>query len=211
MPSSQQYQINEILELIRLTDPRSILDIGIGFGKYGFLSREYLEIWKGRYRRDEWRVRIDGVEAYSGYITPVHETLYDTILTGNVTDVLPGIREKYDLVLLIDVIEHFTYDEGITILNSCMKTGRNTVVSTPKDIGVQDTLCGNPYEEHKFQWKKRHFRNFKNRFFVPNYYSLICCFGEDARSIRGSIRNSQIKKYLPFIRIMYQYYKKIFR
>ena len=28
--------------------PFSILDIGSGFGKYGVLCREYLELWDGR-------------------------------------------------------------------------------------------------------------------------------------------------------------------
>ncbi|MBA7677027.1 hypothetical protein ES703_85275 [subsurface metagenome] len=39
MPTSYYSQLNEIMELIVLTDPKSILDVGVGFGKYGFLSR----------------------------------------------------------------------------------------------------------------------------------------------------------------------------
>ncbi|MBA7570185.1 hypothetical protein ES708_11933 [subsurface metagenome] len=33
MPSSHWYQLNEIMELIILTQPKSILDVGVGFGK----------------------------------------------------------------------------------------------------------------------------------------------------------------------------------
>jgi len=33
------------MELITLTNPQCILDVDAGFGKYGFLSREYLELW----------------------------------------------------------------------------------------------------------------------------------------------------------------------
>ena len=46
MPSSHYFQLNEIVDLIALTNPVKVLDIGVGFGKYGFLAREYLELWK---------------------------------------------------------------------------------------------------------------------------------------------------------------------
>jgi hypothetical protein len=42
MPTSHPHQLNQIVELIMLTDPHSLLDVGIGFGKYGVLAREYL-------------------------------------------------------------------------------------------------------------------------------------------------------------------------
>jgi hypothetical protein len=44
MPTSHKYQIKEIMELMVLINPKKILDLGIGFGKYGYLAREYLDI-----------------------------------------------------------------------------------------------------------------------------------------------------------------------
>lgn len=44
LPSSQYYHISKILELIIAIDPSSVLDVGTGFGKYGVLCREYLEL-----------------------------------------------------------------------------------------------------------------------------------------------------------------------
>jgi len=41
MPSSHLLQLNEIMQLIFLTKPQSLLDIGVGFGKYGVLAQEY--------------------------------------------------------------------------------------------------------------------------------------------------------------------------
>ena len=49
------------MELQRLA-PRSILEIGVGFGKWGVVAREYLEAWQGRFRREDWQVRIEGVK-----------------------------------------------------------------------------------------------------------------------------------------------------
>ena len=70
MPTSQLNQLPQIIELILFTNPEKMLDVGVGFGKYGFLSREYLELWddKRRYsnwtNRYNWTKRIDGIEVF---------------------------------------------------------------------------------------------------------------------------------------------------
>lgn len=43
MPTSHPNQINEIIQIAELLRPASVLDVGVGYGKYGFLLREYLE------------------------------------------------------------------------------------------------------------------------------------------------------------------------
>ena len=45
MPTSLYTQITKILDAIVHTNPQSVLAIGTGFGKYGLLCREYLELW----------------------------------------------------------------------------------------------------------------------------------------------------------------------
>jgi hypothetical protein len=54
MPTSHPYQLNEIIDLAMKVDPKSVLDVGVGFGKYGVLLREYLELWDGRDRYRDW-------------------------------------------------------------------------------------------------------------------------------------------------------------
>ena len=54
MPSSQHYHISKIMDLIININPMSILDIGTGFGKYGVLCREYLELWDGRHNYSQF-------------------------------------------------------------------------------------------------------------------------------------------------------------
>ena len=118
------------MELIVLTDPKSILDVGVGFGKYGYLSREFLELWDGREEYCVWKRRIDGIEVFKDYITPIHEFIYDHIYIGDAVDILPTLEIKYDLILLIDIIEHFDYERGMKLLEECMKRGRNVIIST---------------------------------------------------------------------------------
>jgi len=48
MPTSDLYNITPILTIISNLKPKKILDVGCGFGKYGLLMREYLEVWQER-------------------------------------------------------------------------------------------------------------------------------------------------------------------
>jgi len=187
MPSSHLHQLNEIMDLIYNANPKSILDIGVGFGKYGFLSREFLELWDGRQQYKNWQVRIDGIEVFKEYLTPVHNFIYDHIYEGNAIDILPTLETKYDLILLIDILEHFDFEEGSTILSECQKHGRNIIISTPKDIGTQKDSFGNIYETHKFQWKSQHFDKFVDKFYVPNDTSLIFLLGEDSLKVKEKL------------------------
>jgi hypothetical protein len=188
MPSSHRYQINEICELIATSDPKSVLDIGVGFGKYGFLSREYLELWDGRERYHEWRRQIDGIEAFKEYLTPIHKLIYNEVFVGNVLEVLPNLKNKYDLILLIDVLEHFTFEEGVKLLALCQKKGKNILISTPIETSHQSSAFDNPFETHKSQWKKKHFEQFKERLFVPNSQSLIILIGPSVKTARTKIK-----------------------
>ena len=126
MPSSHLHQINEIMELIFNSKPKSLLDIGVGFGKYGFLSREYLELGDGRQKYNDWKIQIDGIEVFTEYLTPIHKFIYNEIFEGNALDILPTLKTKYDLILLIDVFSLFFVITGDrvcakTCLNMCQK------------------------------------------------------------------------------------------
>lgn len=214
VPTSFLYQLNQIMDLIVRSNPESVLDIGVGFGKYGFLSREYLELWDGRKTYGDWKKRIDGIEVFESYLTPVHDYIYDRIYVGNALDVLPTIETKYDLVLLIDILEHFEYEEGVRILEQCMGVGRNVLIATPKDIHSGDETFGNPYQAHKFQWERKHFEELKELggpFIMSNEHSLIIYIGERAGWFRKRHRKAGIKRLFPFLVRPVRAAKKLFR
>ena len=62
MPSSHHNQVSKILDIIINLNPQSVLDVGVGFGKYGFLCREYLELWDGREEYKKFLRRVDGIQ-----------------------------------------------------------------------------------------------------------------------------------------------------
>jgi hypothetical protein len=214
MPTSHFYQINQILELIVLTEPKSILDVGVGFGKYGFLAREYLELWDNRQQYKDWQHRIDGVEAFEHYATPLYEYIYDQLHFGDATEVVPRLTQHYDLLLLIDVLEHMDEAAGKEFLAACRKRARNIIISTPKDIGEQGEVFGNIYETHRFQWQRHHLGAFPPVFFLEHDSSLIAYLGEDADRVRR--RSHYVREqsgawhYLPFLKRPYRALKKRF-
>jgi len=174
--------------------PKSVLDIGIGFGKYGVLCREYLEMWTQyrTYHKKDWKFRIDGIEIFEKYRNPLYDFVYNNIYFGNALNVIYETNHIYDLILLIDILEHFTFEKGFQFLELCLEKGRNLIISTPKNVGSQKGVFGNPHERHKSQWTeaqllllrlKDMFGN-KTRFFVvPHNRALIVFMGEKVESV----------------------------
>ncbi len=214
MPTSHSQQMNEIVELIALTDPQSLLDIGVGFGKYGVLAREYLELWDGRDQYLDWQRRIDGIEGFSDYKTPIHEFIYDNMYWGDAREIVPKLEVDYDLIILIDILEHFTREEGMKLLEICLQRGRNVLISTPIKMSDQGEAFENPYETHRYQWTRKDFEGFQNRVMLRNSDSLLAYLGEDADRVGRKARVSaarRIKKRYPFLSLPVSIWKRVLR
>lgn len=206
MPTSHLHQLNEIVELIVLTNPRRLLDVGMGFGKYGVLAREYLELRDGRGVYGDWQRRIDGIEAFAAYVTPLHHFIYDHIYIGDALHLIPTLPERYDLILLIDVLEHFTPEDGRLLLQHGCRQARNVLVSTPRQFIPQQDSFGNEYETHRSHWRDGDFAGFAPACPVPNDYSLIYYLGEDSARVRRQLFSlrRRIKRSAPFLLYPYR-------
>lgn len=179
MPSSQWTQIGTIVDAIVRLDPRSVLDVGVGFGKYGFLAREYLELWDGRHLYGQWMRRIEGIEAHPAYLSPVQRNVYDRIHEGEAHEMLARFdAASFDLVLAIDILEHFERVDGARFLDECRRVGRWTLVSVPRVLKRRDAAFGNPYEAHKTAWSKTDLAGAGARLFLWNPASRIALFGD---------------------------------
>tara|TARA_B100000959_G_C14971093_1_gene619742 strand:- start:329 stop:901 length:573 start_codon:yes stop_codon:yes gene_type:complete len=161
MPFSQSSQLSIIVGFMETTQPQSVLDVGVGFGQYGFLARtnlEHINLFevngaKARKRsKEEWRVIIDGIEGFAPYITPVHEYAYNNILIGDALELLPKLESQYDLILAIDILEHFDKEHGLTFLSMIKQLAtKHVLLSTPKDF-IEQHEEANPYEDHRSHW-----------------------------------------------------------
>jgi len=164
MPSSRPNTIPTVLHLVRQLKPQSILDVGVEFGKWGHLFREYTDILAAehdpsRYEKKNWQVQLDGIEAHAPYITPMHSFLYDTIHIGQALSLIQ-VLGKYDLIFLGDMIEHLEKAQGLQMLTHTLKRANKAViVTTPKYDTLQEDLCGNQFERHQSLWSARDLRS----------------------------------------------------
>jgi len=67
MPSSAPDHIPAVLKHVMKLQPKRVLDVGVGYGKWGFLLREYLESWNDRVHPEDWEITITGVEVWEPY------------------------------------------------------------------------------------------------------------------------------------------------
>jgi len=141
MPTSYSESIPEVIKIIQAVKPKTVLDIGIGRGKYGLLTREYCD-----------DAVVDGVEAWPEYITETQKAIYRTIYTEDITKMDLTKLNSYDLVLMIDVIEHLTKEDAWRIIET-LKT--QFVISTP----IEDYRAhyDNHFEDHISHWTIKDF------------------------------------------------------
>lgn len=148
MPSSQPWRLSPVAEFLFRLHPKSVLDIGVGFGKWGALAREYTDVNKGRCAKKQWQVRIDGIEIFPAYQS-VLWAAYDKVHIGNAITVLP-ILGNYDLILAIEILEHMEKEDGMRLLSGIKEKSRNFVVSYSNSVSVP--VFGNKYEAHISKW-----------------------------------------------------------
>ena len=132
-------------EIQRLS-PKSVLDIGVGFGKWGVLCREILDARFGRCRPDQWEAVIEAVEVHLGYVNPCWQ-MYNCV---HRSDLRYSWHSGFDLILMIDVLEHLDAKEGRKYLQRMAKQNKHVIVSVPNGVMEQGETFGNPYEAHKW-------------------------------------------------------------
>lgn len=110
-----------------------IIDIGCGPGKYGLILREAIASVRsesGDLCPDLNDLRIDAVESGDYFFKnyPLYE-IYSNIYHEDMFKIDPFIYSKYDICLLIDVVEHHEKTKTLEFLKN-IKT--KILISSPK-------------------------------------------------------------------------------
>lgn len=160
MPTSFLDQIPLIVRLCQGLEPKSILDVGAGYGKFGVLLREYLDDWQGD-------LRLDAVEGWPDYLDRSKCDAYDRVWEEDWLHVGTRLAEDgvgYDLVIMIDVLEHWEMDRGRAAVHLARQVGGHVLISTPWEPAEQDAPYGNGYETHRSRWTRRDLRLLGGRY-----------------------------------------------
>jgi len=127
--------------------PKTILDVGIGYGIYGPAFRQWLDMGVRPYK-----TIIDGVEGFAEYRSAAWEE-YDGIIIQDIADFNTGF--KYDMIVFSDVIEHFDKLTGAHVVNklkSFLNPGGILFIGTPAVWLAQTDVHGNNLERHRSFW-----------------------------------------------------------
>ncbi|MFZ1987127.1 MAG: class I SAM-dependent methyltransferase [Desulfatitalea sp.] len=159
MPTSPYAHLYCYMLYLEDTRPKSILDVGLGNGKLGFIARDFLDVMLGeRYKKNEWQLRLDGIEAFAEYIQEHQKAIYDQIHIGDAYDIIDTLG-TYDVVVMGDVLEHFEKEKGWRLLDKCFAhSDKAVILFVPLGKGwVQPAIYGNPYETHRSCWEPDEF------------------------------------------------------
>ena len=199
MPLSIWEGLEDCLALIVGRAPSAVLDAGIGFGLWGHLLRQYLDVWSGRIQRPEWTTRIDGIEIDPARVQPHARHLYSHIYVGDIrTEVPRRAREThYDIILFGDVIEHLPKPDGLGLLRTAgMLAGDLVVARIPLGDGWR-VEGREPPDHHRSRWYRGDFETFpatvREYEFWGNPYALVAI---DARAVRRGAAIGDIERKL---------------
>jgi hypothetical protein len=167
MPTSDASQISTIVEAIVELRPRRVLDVGPGYGKYGMLIREYL---------GPILQRVDAAEPWPQGMMPALRQMYNEIVPAPFPGRIAWMR--YDLVLMVDVLEHYEQAAGRDALAFALDLAPHVLIATPHQPLPQGRVNGNPWEEHKSSWTAADLSQAGGRVRIyPHPHQLIALLG----------------------------------
>lgn len=135
---------------------RSILDVGMGRGNYGWFLRNVVHYEGKLTGMDVWAPYVVGEGALSGG----NRTYYDGgIVVMDMRDASSVMADLHpDVIFAFDVIEHVTKEEGIRVLRAMQRAANVAVlVASPIVPYAQGPVHGNPFEEHRHDWTVEEF------------------------------------------------------
>ena len=197
MASSFSAQIPLIIHIVSQLTPKTILDIGKGFGKYGFLIHEYVgiskvsKIDKTKSMSEQSKIKIDAVEIDETLMMPHLKNFYHTIYEMDILDGYKALSD-YELILMIDVIEHLEKVKAIEVLKYFISKNVNVLIATPSNFFEQH-LYESTYENHVSFWNINDFVKIGHVSYQYIEGGVIYLLSSKKLSIRG-FGNGLIKK-----------------
>lgn len=194
MPLSIWHGMEDCLQAIVERHPSAVLDAGIGFGLWGTLLRQYLDVWSGRVQRAQWTARIDGIEIDERRVQLHARHLYTEILVGDIRELVPrrASEQRYDVILFGDVIEHLPKDDGRVLLDAAARLADQlVVVRIPLGDGWRREGREEP-DHHRSQWYADDFVSYpcaiREYDFVGNAYGLVTIEAGASSSATSHVR-----------------------
>jgi hypothetical protein len=159
MPYSLDIYNKDIQAHITALDPKSVLDVGAGMGKYGNLVRSVNP-----------HIICDAVEASQEYIDSYGlKSKYRNIFVKDIIDhVRTDMTHKYDLCIMGDVLEHLFLSQAMDIIDALAYKCKYLMIIWPTNL-PQDYECTNTYEMHKSNFTIKDISRFNIQAYKKTY------------------------------------------
>ena len=170
-------------------DARDILDLGCGKGDpMLFLNKER-------------KYYVMGAEIFPEYIKICEKKMsHDVVIEYDLKE-LEHFAMKFDVVLGLRILEHFTKEDGIKILDNMERiANKQVIITTPIEQFRQSAYDDNKFQEHKYIWspeelKARGYRIYLNGIkgfqfdsaTITKRQKIVSYFGHVLWSISGFI------------------------
>ncbi len=162
MGSSSNCLVNEIIGQVIKINPERVLDVGFGTGKWGFLIREKFELRECK-KKEQFKMIIDCIDIDGRWVNPIHRYIYNDII---IHDIRTYDTLDYDLIIVCDILEHLTKEEGMELVDKLLMCCNYLIISCP--FGSISTISQKsesilnefPNERHKSEWVHTDFINY---------------------------------------------------
>lgn len=152
------------MALIRSIQPKRIVDVGAGAGKYGLLCREHLGA-------EPHIIAVDGSARTCEHLRSMG--CYDEVAEMLLQDWLkarPKDAPHLDLVICGDVLEHLTRKQCFSFIDEVLKIATSVLVVLPLRNLAQGAMEGNPLEVHNAYLTDE---EFEKRYVIAEKHSVL--------------------------------------
>jgi len=114
-----------------------VLDVDPNWGSMGLMMRQTIASIEEE-APEELKpllqgVKIDAIESCKKYHKQLLKSkIYDHLFQGDILEKVSVANEKYDLVNLVNVLDKWSKENGLTFIRKCIAAGKYVLVSVPK-------------------------------------------------------------------------------
>jgi hypothetical protein len=173
MGLSDRDHISAAFAWIREMNPSSILDIGVVFGKWGYVDREeFFDAWRGDRVGSEWKPRLVAIGDTGPHSDSGH--MYDDIMVGDALDRIHDVG-LFDLVITGGVLEHLTRVQADCMLVNASAIAKAVLVVAPGSDGSKRPQYAPHVDGHERLRTVVKLRRVRNMFRVLRHQTFESC------------------------------------
>jgi hypothetical protein len=132
------------LEAIADVAPERVLDLDLGFGRWGMLVRELCDDAAGRVHRENWRTHVEAITPHSAGVEEYHHFFYDWIHVGDALQSLTGMTDRWSLTVLGELLRDQPPATAQELLAAVLDRSDYVLMLVPLASEAGDSAPGHP-------------------------------------------------------------------